>query len=394
MAQRFFEFRSLPTWITVTLVALLTVFAADDLRLFLVDAEAILQDREQLMVYVAIALGSLVAYLAVLRTPWATVVSIPMLVMHLFTGDFIGGLIGGVFIVFFAPVTCSWLCTVTTWVLYGVWTVVGSALRGPDWGDSFWVLSGVFVATALLGTAVRRFQEHLSHSRRELAELARENASIREDERAALARELHDVVAHELSLISLQITSRSHSEDPAELHRVLESVRRSTQSALYELRLLVGVLRDDGPDDGSDLGYLNEDTSVTRVLAALESRMGELGYRVRLAAPPEVDELPSTIARTMIRVLQESSTNIIKHAPPGSECRAEVRVDPRHVALTVRNPLGVGADDPALHRGPTGWGLRGLAERVDLLGGELEAGPRGDEWIVSARIPLAADERA
>ena len=394
LLQRFFEFRPLPTWVVVAMIVVLTVLAGDDIRLFLVNAEEIIADHAQLMVNLGLLAGYVVGYLAVLRTPLATLVSLPILVFQTITGDFIAGLIGGPLVVFFAPVTSSWHTTIVTWGMYGTWTVVASAMRGPLWWQSLWVLLVIYTGAALAGTAARRFQEHLARNRRELEELERENASIREDERTALARELHDVVAHELSLISLQITSRSHTDDQAELHRVLDSVRRSTQSALYELRLLVGLLRSDGPDDESDLGHLNEDTSVGVAGATLAGRLRELGYDVELVVSPEADGLPSTLARTLIRILQESSTNVIKHAPPGSRCRGEVMVTPHNVLVSLRNPLGDSRSDAALHRGPTGWGLRGLAERVDLLGGELAAGPQDGQWVVSARIPLSADEVA
>lgn len=392
LLRRFFEFRPLPTWVQVTVLVVLTVLAADDARLFLADADQILADRAQLMVNIGLLAGYVAGYLALLRTPWATLFSLPMLVFQTLTGDFIAGLLGGPLVVLFAPVTSSWLTTVIAWGIYGTWTVVASVLRGPLWGESLWPLLLIYTAAALAGTAARRFQDDLARNRHELEELERENASIREDERAALARELHDVVAHELSLISLQITSRSQSDDPAELHRVLDSVRRSTQSALYELRLLVGLLRSDGPGDESDLGGLNVDTSVGEAGAALASRLRELGYDVELSISPGADDLPSTLASTLIRILQESSTNVIKHAPPGSRFRGEVRVTPHNVLVSLRNPLGDGRTDPALHHGPTGWGLRGLAERVDLLGGQFAAGPRDGQWVVSSRIPLSADE--
>lgn len=391
-AREFFAFHPLPAWLSITMVAFLSIGLLDDLRLALAHWNQDVSDAHSLQLHGVTLLGYAVAYLAVLRTPVATLLSAPLLLLLLATDIPMPAVLAGAALLLFAPITSSMACTVTSWTMYLAWTVAASALRGHAWGQLFWSALLVFVPAALLGTAVSRFQYHLSRNRRELEELSRENASIRDDERMALARELHDVVAHELSLISLQITSRSRTDDPAELHRVLDSVRRSTQSALYELRLLVGVLREDDLADDSDLGHLNEDTSVVQVANKLSRRLAELGYRPQFTTPPEVDELPSTLARTLIRIMQETSTNIIKHAPPGCECRGEVRVDARHVVLTVRNPLGTYECREELHNGPTGWGLRGIAERVDLLGGDLEAGPNGQEWLVSARIPLSADE--
>lgn len=392
--RAYFAFRPLPTWLSLTLVAVFSIGLIDALRLAFAGPVVDGAQIPQLLIQTGRLLGFLVAYLAILRTPVASLVSVPLLLLLLVSGDSFPALVGGGVLVLFAPVTSGWACTVTSWSMYLAWTVAASALRGPDWAGVFWPTTVVFVAAAVMGTAARGFQHELSRCRRELEELARENASIREDERAALARELHDVVAHELSLISLQITSRGRTDDPAELHRVLDSVRRSTHAALLELRLLIGLLREDDVAEDADLGHLKEDTSVVHVVESLDRRLTELGYDVRFSAPAEVDQLPFTVGRTVIRILQESCTNITKHAPARCECRAEVRLDDRYITLTVSNPLGTGERHEDLQHGPTGWGLRGIAERVDLLGGDLSAGPQGHDWVVSARIPLSADERS
>ena len=382
----------LPIWLRTAVVVLLSISLLDDVRQAIDDWAVIGSDTQRQLGLAGVLLSYLVYYIATWRVPAAVVAVIPVLVVSLVTGDYSGGLLTGIVLITLAPISTRWSFTVATWAIFVVWTVVASVLRGPAWPTVFWPILMLFFVAGVVGTAVRRFQVQQTVDRRRLALLQQENARIREDERAALARELHDVVAHELSIISLQITSRGGSDDPAELKGVLDSVYRSTHSALYELRLLVGLLRHDGPDDDDDLGHLNDDTSVTRVAEKLARQLTELGFMMRIEVPPEVDALPATLTRTLIRVLQESSTNIVKHAPPGCRCAGTIRLSTDHVELSVRNPLPHVPVPPDLRRGPTGWGLRGAAERLDLLGGELSAGPDGGDWVVRARIPLAADE--
>ncbi len=388
-----FESRPLTSWLRWSLAVLVTVSLVDDLLRATSGGSEFLLGPGRLPIVAGGVLMYLVLYLALWHTPWAVIASIPLLVSVLVSRDDVTGVLAGGLMVLLAPMTTRWLFTGLTWALYLVWLVAASAVHGSRWPELFWPVLLLFFAAAAIGTGARGFQSAREADQRQLAELREENLRIREDERAALARELHDVVAHELSIISLQITSRSRSDDPDELHRVLDSVKRSAHSALYELRLLVGLLREGG-DEGADLGHLNEDTSVVGVVEQLRGQLGDLGFIATCRVPAEVDRLPATLTRTLIRILQEASTNIVKYAPPASTCQATVELRADEVLLTVVNPLGPRTQSTELRRGPSGWGLRGIAERVDLLGGDFSAGPSGDGWLVRATIPLSADELA
>ncbi|WOP17991.1 sensor histidine kinase [Raineyella sp. LH-20] len=384
---------SLSPWLRWSLAVFLTVSLADDVARALAGGAAEFFNRNGLMDAAGVVLMYLALYLTLWRTTWAVLACAPLIPVILTTGDDVTGIITGTLIILLAPMTTRWPFTTATWVVFLGWLVAASARHGAAWHQLFWPVLLMFFVAGSIGTAVRGFQSARAADRRQLKELREENLRIREDERAALARELHDVVAHELSIISLQITSRSRTDDPAELHQVLDSVKRSTHSALYELRLLVGLLRENGSEE-SDLGHLNDDTSVVGVADQLRLQLTDLGHTTTCQVPAEVDELPATLTRTLIRILQESSTNIVKHAAPGGPCQATIRLTPEEVVLMVTNPLGTRTPSPDLRRGPSGWGLRGIAERIDLLGGGFSAGPEGDRWVVRASIPLSADELA
>lgn len=388
---RLLSTRPLPPWLRLSLAVLVTVSLVDDLVRAAASGAGYVLGPGRLPVVAGTVLMYLVLYLALWRTTWAVLASIPLLISVLASRDDVTGILAGALMVLLAPMTTRWLFTGLTWALYLGWLVAASAVHGARWPELFWPVLLMFFVAATIGTGVRGFQMGRAADRRQLMELREENLRIREDERAALARELHDVVAHELSVMSLQITSRSRSDDPDELHRVLDNVKRSAHSALYELRLLVGLLREGG-DGGADIGHLNEDTSVVGVVEQLRRQLGELGFVATCRVPGEIDRLPATLTRTLIRILQEASTNIVKYAPRASAWEATVRLGPDEVVLTVISQLGPRTPSSDLRRGPTGWGLRGIAERVDLLGGDFSAGPSGGQWVVRATIPLSADE--
>lgn len=240
----------------------------------------------------------------------------------------------------------------------------------------------VGLAVGWVALAVRERRESAEHR---AAHLASENLRIRADERRTLSRELHDVVAHQLSTASLQIMGARDSTDPAVLSRVLATVDRATTEALTELRLLVRVLRDDPTTSasGTEIRELAERIPPTQSAAAAELTLLEHGFEPDVNVPAAADGLAMTVQRTMSRVIMEAAGNVIRHAPPKSRCVVRTVVGQHQVTLEIRNPVPEGTEVPAL-----GWGLRGLRERIELTGGTFSVRAAGDEWVVAVTIPL------
>ncbi|PWH05315.1 two-component sensor histidine kinase [Brachybacterium endophyticum] len=200
------------------------------------------------------------------------------------------------------------------------------------------------------------------------------------DERARIAREMHDVVAHSLSVIIAQADGGRFiaSQDPSAAADVLGTVGQTGRRALADMRSLLGVLRN---DESQDLGPQ----------PGLES-LGELVEQVRAAGLPvdlvregDVDGLPGPMGLTLYRVVQEALTNVMKHAGPDVSARVLLRRDPHQLALDVTDD-GQGVD-PASDG--LGHGLTGMRERVNLFRGTLHTGPLPDRGFrVSVRIPL------
>jgi signal transduction histidine kinase len=250
----------------------------------------------------------------------------------------------------------------------------------------------VIAAAWLLGhfVGVRRAYtarlERTAELERARAELAR-RAVV--EERLRLARELHDVVAHAISVIAVQSGVGAHvaNTQPEEAAKALAAIEVTSRAALIELRRLLGVLRQEGEPEGS--------LAPVPGLADLDALLAEVakaGLAVRLRVEGTPSPLPAGVDLSAYRIVQEALTNVVKHAGPA---RAQVVVGYRDHAVTVevtddgRGVVAPTGDGPAR----VGHGLIGMRERVQVFGGDLEAGPRpGGGFRVAARLPLAADQ--
>ncbi len=275
--------------------------------------------------------------------------------------------------------TAPWLplLLVVLWATW--WDAPGLGLT--DWamwssiGSEFlWVLFPTLLVALAMGRREARTRER--------AEAIERAAS---DERLRLAREIHDVVGHSLSMISLQsgVALRLLDADPTQARASLEAIRSSSKDALAELRQTLGVFRG---DEATPLAPTPSLTAIEGLVA--EVRAG--GVRVELDPLPEPDAVGAATQAVAYRVVQEGLTNAIRHAP-----RALTRVTLTHEPLG----LSVRVADDGTPVGPIteGGGLRGMRERVEALGGRLVAGPTPDGFAIEARLPSSAarkDERA
>jgi signal transduction histidine kinase len=199
------------------------------------------------------------------------------------------------------------------------------------------------------------------------------------EERTRIARELHDVVAHAISVMVLQARGgrRMLAESPDETREALDAIEHAGEQALGEMRRLLGMLRQ---DDG-ELALAPQPSLAQ--LPELADRLTRTGLPVELSVEGDAVELPPGIDVSAYRIVQEALTNALKHAGPA---RA-------HVTLRFRSDeleLEV-ADDGAGNGngGGSGHGLAGIRERVDLYGGELESGRRAEGgYLVRVRLPL------
>ncbi|GAA4398960.1 sensor histidine kinase [Fodinibacter luteus] len=257
-------------------------------------------------------------------------------------------------------------------------------LRAADFEASDVVIDWAFFAAAAgVGHLVRRrtAQAEMLATRLEIADAEREaeTAQAVTRERAAIARELHDVVAHAVSLMVVQAgTARPMAERiDRELAGVLETIENTGREALTELRRLLHVLR---TTDEADVAPLPDLHRVTELVDGI--RRAGVPVRSALVIPPDV---PAGVALCAYRTVQEGLTNAMRHSD-GSPIDVEVSSDSRTLRVRVRSRGGA-ATTEALG---TGTGLIGLRERVLLCGGRLSAGPDACGYLLDVTLPLSA----
>ena len=241
-----------------------------------------------------------------------------------------------------------------------------------------------------VGQRVRNRRDYLALLQDRAARLEREqHDEARQavaDERTRIARELHDVVAHRVSVMTVQAgaakTIARHDVDAAV--EAMGDVEKAGRQALGELRHLLGVLR---PDDAGPDG-LGPQPGVGDI-ATLAERLTQTGARVSLEIAAIPDDLPASVDLSAYRILQESVTNVIKHAGPDPSVEIRVGVVEHQLLIEVANTTN-GPGSAVLPR--SGYGIAGMRERTEILGGTLVAEPRRDgRFSVVARIPFGSD---
>lgn len=215
-------------------------------------------------------------------------------------------------------------------------------------------------------------------------------------ERTRIAREMHDVLAHRISLVAMHAGALSYRTDlPAEqVAETAEVIRSSANRALGELREVLGVLRDVPDSNGELARSVDAPEAPQPTLADLQGLLDEAratGGQVTVAIDGDLSAIPAAVSRAAYRILQECLTNARKHAP-GHPVHLSVQVETEGDAkgrldVTARNGIRRGADEV----GGAGLGLIGLTERAVLAGGELTYGPDGrGDWVVHARLPWSS----
>lgn len=240
----------------------------------------------------------------------------------------------------------------------------------------------------LLGALVRSRRAYAEEARHRLrlAEAEREREAERQvaQERLRIARELHDTVAHAIATITVQSGAALHltDQDPGRATEALAAIRQTGKAALAEMRRMLDVLRADGEPAAPD-----RDASLDR-LPDLLAAVRAAGLEVGLDRNLEDGWLAAPVDHAAYRILQESLTNVLRHAGPAARAQVSLMWARESVTLEVRDD-GVGADESAM-RG--GHGLVGMRERVEGLGGRFEAGPRPEGGFrVWARLPREAE---
>jgi signal transduction histidine kinase len=273
----------------------------------------------------------------------------------------------------------------------GLAVVVGSAativlnIPSPSAGQLVFI-SLVFAISWVAGFAVRQRAEQAEGAELRAAQAERERDAAGRvavaEERARIARELHDIVAHAVSVMVLQVGAVRHKlpEALTEEREALGGVEHAGRTALAEMRRLLAATRRDG-----DEAELSPQPGLESLDSLLE-QVGRAGLPVRLHVDGEPFELPRAVELSAYRIVQEGLTNALKHAH-ASHAEVTIHYRPDQLQLDVRDDGESASASDGL-----GHGLVGVRERVNIYGGEMSAGrPNGGGFLLSTRLPVAGE---
>lgn len=277
------------------------------------------------------------------------------------------------------------------WLVIAAALVAGVAHNATDpsiHGLADWIWSAGFIMIAmLLGGAVRNRQIRIVSLEQDATELARRHdeqvAEATAAERAAIARELHDIVAHAVSVIVVQAQagSRALTDQPEVTAQCLDVIETTGRSALSDLRRLLHLLSAESAQVDPSPGLPN--------LTDLVDRFRQSGLDVRLDLPDPPPALSSAANLAAYRMVQEALTNTMRHSP-GATAMVDVQVAGEVLDLSVQDD---GTGPSPVEQLGSGRGLIGMRERVALAGGRLvETGPTGAGFRVRAVLPLGAGD--
>jgi signal transduction histidine kinase len=295
--------------------------------------------------------------------------------------------------VYWVALTRAWRIAVAAGLAGAAAIFVTEGLLGPfGWfGGPNATMWPELLAAGAVGAYVAARRQWLAaeRDRTARAEQAREEETRRrvDAERMRIARELHDVVAHSMAMINVQATAAGMqlATDPASAAAAIQAIRQASKSGLRELRAILEVLRQ--VDGGSPAVPVPD----LRAIAALAEATSAAGTPTTVKPADFPVPLPPPVALAAYRIVQESLTNVVRHAGRVA-ATVSLRQDGEYLYVEVVNG---GATAPTAFSEGTGAGLPGMRERAAALGGTLDAGPRpGGGFAVHARLPMAATASA
>ncbi|WP_455132657.1 sensor histidine kinase [Microbacterium aurum] len=293
-------------------------------------------------------------------------------------------LLAGAAIVGLVAFTCSPALTAVYAAVWVVWLIV--VVAGHD--ATFQPLGAIVIAvlsllSLLTGVAIRQQSERAKTLATQLEASEREVAEQLRHERDLIADELHDIVAHEITIVALHAAVLERTEDSITRTQSQTAIREAAVQALTDIRRVLGMVR--GEENLAPERAPAPD-SLEGALAASVKELRNAGIDVQVDVPEEV-RLPNAPLLALIRVIRESATNVLKHATGARHVSISLRVEHDWVHLRITD------DSPPAHTAglpSSGYGIVRLRERFRVFGGSFDAGREPEGWVVSAALPLTA----
>lgn len=275
------------------------------------------------------------------------------------------------------------VCGTTAWT---IWTTLSQEALGTAYLGGYLALAAVALA---VGLSVRVQAAHRQVDATTIAAFEDNIRTALQQQRDELSRELHDIVAHDLTIIAMQSSAGGILAKDTPTREAFDVIGDSARGALDDLRLLLRIMRE--PDERQEVGDSPTSIDLVGEMADLATSLEDLGHSVATRFTGDVARIPGTTRTTVQRLLREGVTNVLKHGANPSEVQLELAVSESEVVAAVTNSPLATQPRPAGRRFTTsGYGLIGLRERVSLLGGSLTTGiHEGDAWQVRATLPIA-----
>lgn len=330
-------------------------------------------------------------------------------------------LAGTVFVMFIPGVMCTLIvCMWLRWEAGAALFVAqvflaitfGVFIKDPTTWPGVFALVLLVSMSAALGMTIRFFRCKTLLSARKIAQMEYEAGKVRAAERQDLARELHDLVAHDVTATALRANAGLLSQDQNFQRTALKDIADSASETIANLRRLVNILREEpvGVSATRTSAQSTEHSSATPerltpptltmsdVLQHSIQLLHDSGYRnIKVQESTDWEHVTTSVRSACQRVVQESCANIVRHGDPRGTVSIRTEIithngTPGWAEVEVVNQLGQPPQPSSLTPKAVlstgGFGLLGLRERVSVFGGELSSGPHGGHWVVSARIPL------
>ena len=385
MREGFNRTSPLPVWLRVTLVLFAAIALFDDLR-------ALEPEDHAATTTVLVAAQMILSYGSLALVAWrpgvaSTVLLVP-LVLALFTHSYAFTLICAVIVTIATVSMLPRTLTLVYSLVLATWTITAVVVESTT--DALWLMGTPLVVGVVIGVALRFFVIQHRENKTLLRSIEAAHQQLREQERLELARDLHDVVAHELTLVTMQAAGSHRQNDPAVLHETISTIENAARSGLQELRTLLHILRESpGAVSRNENSSGLTTGSLENLLDSLSASLTAAGFSVTVNTLDGFDTLPTTVRGTAARILQEASTNIIKYAPAGSACLLSLTRDANSVMVRTENELQHSrGPEYGEHPMTSGYGLHGIQERVALLNGDVTYGPQDGRWVLDVRIPF------
>ncbi|WP_225824792.1 sensor histidine kinase [Streptomyces naphthomycinicus] len=284
------------------------------------------------------------------------------------------------------PRAAAWMWLLTA--LYGVWTVTVFGTTHYDIDAAPMIVLSALVLLAVTVRQTRREARQEVSAQQTVTEHERSRRTLLE-ERTTIARELHDVVAHHMSVVAIQAEAAPYRVEnpPPELEKAFATIRENAVAALTELRRVLGVVR------AEDYEAPDAPQPTLADLDGLLANVREAGLTVEKAVTGAVRELPQGVELSAYRIVQEALSNTLRHAP-GAGARVEIGYVLGGLGLRIVN-----GPPPAPHlvkpSPGAGHGITGMRERVSMLNGDMTAGPGADGgYEVTVFLPVPAADTA